>query len=218
MPEYLAIIPARKGSKRLPNKNLLELGGIPLIGWTIRAALGSQFISEIVVTSDSDEVLNYSASLGIRYQHKRDSYLAADDASSIDVVLDVLDNYEAKNIIFLQPTSPLRTSLHIDNAVKLFKSIDANIVSICKSSPNLDLKFPVHFNSSTLEITFQTSDSQFVCEHQLNGAIYIISAKKFKAERAFIDQKTCGFMMDHNHSIDIDFYEDLQVARNLLKK
>jgi len=215
IPEFIGVIPARKGSKRLLNKNLLDLAGLPLIGWTIKAAQSSESISKVVVSSDCEQILEISSSLNADYLHKRAYHLSTDEASSVDVVLDVLLHHQAKNIVLLQPTSPLRSASHIDAAIKLFKSVNQNIVSISERPNNFDVKFPIQFDASTLRVKIPPKDSHNDYTHQLNGAIYIISSSKLNKEKAFIDENTRGFVMDNNCSIDIDFQEDLDMARKL---
>lgn len=216
--DFLGIIPARKGSKRLPNKNLVELNDVPLIGWTIRAAQNSSLISQTVVTSDSDEILNYSASQGIKLLHKRDDALATDQASSVDVVLDVLDKFSAEHIVLLQPTSPLRNSSHIDNAISFYKKNKNNTVSINKIKSNSESKFPISFNQSTQLVSLKNNTVERGNAYELNGAIYIISSKNLLSEKRFINKKTYGFLMHAKHSIDIDYFTDLEIAQNFIKE
>jgi len=132
--KYLAIIPARGGSKRLPNKNILNLSGKPLIAWSIEAALKSEYIDDIVVTSDSDKILEIARNYDV-ITIKRPYYLASDTANSIDVIKHVIENVDGKYdyLVLLQPTSPLRNEKHIDEAIELLdiKKADA-IISVCE--------------------------------------------------------------------------------------
>ena len=91
--KYLAIIPARGNSKRLPRKNILPFAGKPMVQWSIDAALQCDFISKTVVSSDCPEILSISSLPGVDL-HERPKTLALDESSSVDVVLDVLKNYE----------------------------------------------------------------------------------------------------------------------------
>jgi CMP-N,N'-diacetyllegionaminic acid synthase len=121
---FLAIIPARGGSKRLPNKNILNLAGKPLIEWSIDAALKSKYIDKVVVSSDDENILKIAKDKCDII--KRPKELATDTASSIDVIKHVLDNLEKKYdyIVLLQPTSPLRNEKHIDEAIEfLYKKM-----------------------------------------------------------------------------------------------
>ena len=110
---FLAIIPARGGSKRLPRKNILDLSGRPMISWSIDAGLKSKYIDKVVVSSDDDEILDIAKKFKAETV-KRPGELASDIATSNDVVKHALENIEEHDyIVLLQPTSPLRNCKHI---------------------------------------------------------------------------------------------------------
>src|SRR5690606_21451473 len=123
----LIVIPARGGSKRLPRKNVLLLGGNPLISWTIEAALKAKLSDRILVSSDDEGILAISrryAKYGI-ISHRRCASLATDTARSVDVVNDAILSqkqlgFNTDTIILLQPTSPLRKAEDIKAAADLF--------------------------------------------------------------------------------------------------
>lgn len=130
---FLAIIPARGGSKRLPRKNVLDLCGKPLITWSIEAGLNSKYIDKVVVSSDDDEILEISRKFGAE-TIKRPDELASDTATTFDAIKHTIDNLEKYDyIVLLQPTSPLRDQKHIDEAIELLveKNADA-VVSVCE--------------------------------------------------------------------------------------
>ena len=120
----LAIIPARAGSKGLKNKNKLVLGSIPLIAHSILAARQSKFISRIIVSTDSNEIAEISKKYGAEIPFLRSKKLASDNSMVMDAYFEVIENIDnkenIKNFIALLPTSPLRESQDIDNAIKLF--------------------------------------------------------------------------------------------------
>ena len=121
----LAVIPARGGSKRLPRKNLLELGGKPLISWTIESALKSGCFSNVLVSTDDQQISDIARNCGAFVPWLRPQELATDDASSIDVVLHAADWYEREvqcitGIMLLQPTSPFRSVETIRQACEVF--------------------------------------------------------------------------------------------------
>ncbi|HEG8135260.1 TPA: acylneuraminate cytidylyltransferase family protein, partial [Campylobacter jejuni] len=117
----IAVIPARSGSKGIKNKNLVLLNNQPLIYYTIKAALNSKCISKVLVSSDSEEILSYAKSQNVDIL-KRPIELAQDDTTSDKVLLHALEFYkDYEDVIFLQPTSPLRTNIHIDEAFKIYK-------------------------------------------------------------------------------------------------
>jgi len=127
--KILAIIPARGGSKRLPGKNTLELAGKAMISWTIEAALNSEYIGTTIITSDNDTVLR----IGKEYKTmaiQRPKELSGDTSSSIDAVIHALKQVseEYDYVVLLQPTSPLRTAKHIDEAILLLNEKNADAI------------------------------------------------------------------------------------------
>jgi len=221
---FLAIIPARGGSKRLPRKNVLELAGKPLITWTIEAALKSKYIDKVVVTSDDQEILGISEKQGADVV-KRPDELASDTATTIDVVNHVVENIKEYNyIVLLQPTSPLRNEKHIDEAITLLeaKSADA-IVSVCEMehSPLWSNVLPEDGSMEGFLIDevknkrSQDLESYF----RLNGAIYICDASRLCDERSFILKKNIfAYRMDRKNSVDIDEKIDFEMAKYFVCK
>ena len=117
----VAIIPARGGSKRLPNKNLRIIGGKPMIAWTIEAALFSKCFKRVVVSTDNDLIADAARFSGAEVPFMRPKELASDTATAMDVALHAIDQLGCPDFFaFLQPTSPLRTSVHINDAVSKF--------------------------------------------------------------------------------------------------
>jgi CMP-N,N'-diacetyllegionaminic acid synthase len=124
VPKILAIIPARKGSKGLPGKNVRELLGKPLIAWTIEQAKACRHITEIFVSTDCPEIARTAESFGVSVPALRPAALAKDDSSSADLVEFILDGYKKRSVFFdyimlLEPTSPLRDENDLDQAVAL---------------------------------------------------------------------------------------------------
>ena len=221
--KILAIIPARGGSKGLTNKNLRHVNGVPLIVNAINSAKKSRFINDIIVTSDSDEILKTSKSINSVITYKRASELSQDNSKMIDVVLDVLnsDNISGNYDIFilLQPTSPLRTSTHIDEAIeKYLNSKSESLVS----SYEVDNKY---FKTFYVEKDFVTPLSKGHINnnrqqnpklYMSNGAIYIVNIEVFIAQKSFLNNKTLNYIMNIKDSTDIDSLKDLQNANKLL--
>ena len=119
--KYLAFIPARGDSKRLPGKNIINFMGKPLIAWTIEAALKSNFIGdEVVVSTDNRKIANISKTYGATIPYLRPTQLSRDHISIVDVLIDYLGNLSEHPdyVVVLQPTSPLRTAFYIDDAIK----------------------------------------------------------------------------------------------------
>jgi N-acylneuraminate cytidylyltransferase len=133
----LAIIPARGGSKRLPGKNKRPLAGKPLVEWTIAAALGSRRVARALVSTDDPEMADLARNAGAEVPFLRPPDLATDTADSVGVARHALEFLAGRGefydaIALLQPTSPLRTSAHIDAAVELMKQRQATaVISVC---------------------------------------------------------------------------------------
>jgi CMP-N-acetylneuraminic acid synthetase len=132
--QVLAIVPARGRSKGVARKNLRLLSGRPLIAYTIEAALASRYISHLIVSTEDAEIADVSRSLGADVPFVRPLELALDHSSQLDVVLHALESVEGsrqityKMVLLLQPTTPLRTTADIDNAVEKLMVTDADSV------------------------------------------------------------------------------------------
>ena len=220
---FLAIIPARGGSKRLPRKNLLDLCGKPLIAWSIEAALKSKYISKVIVTSDDEEILNIAKEYKADFI-KRPDELASDTATTFDALKHTLENVGKYDyVVLLQPTSPLRTEKHIDEAIELLeeKSSDA-IISVCEMehSPlwsntlNEDLNMSNFLRDEVLNKRSQDLPKYY----RLNGAIYICKTEKLLENRGFfIKENIYAYTMDKKYSVDIDEEIDFIIAREIKK-
>lgn len=221
---FLAIILARGGSKRLPRKNILNLAGKPLIAWTIEAAKNSNYIDQVIVSSDDDEIINIAIEYGSK-TIKRPSVLASDTSTSFEAIKHTLDNVGNYNyIILLQPTSPLRTTKQIDEAIELLdiKKADAIIsVSEMEHSPLWSNTLPDDGNMRNfLRDEVKNSRSQdFLQYFRLNGAIYLCTIDKLLEEKSFmLKENIYAYQMDRQSSIDIDFKIDFKIAEVLMVK
>lgn len=120
----LAIIPARGGSKGLPRKNILDCAGKPLLAWSVEAAKNSKYVDRVMVSTESQEIADVAMEYGAWVPFLRPSELADDESTLEDAVKDIIvrlrGTYEFDYVMALQPTSPLRTSKHIDEAVEKF--------------------------------------------------------------------------------------------------
>ncbi|WP_457748213.1 acylneuraminate cytidylyltransferase family protein [Sulfurimonas sp.] len=221
---FLAVIPARGGSKRLPRKNILDLAGKPLIGWSIEAAKKSKYIDEIVVSSDDEEILNIAQKYDVISLKRTDS-LATDTAPTFDVVKDVIRRVkEYDYIILLQPTSPLRDAVDIDNAIEyLIQKKADSVVSVCEMehSPLWSNTLPQNKDMrGFLEDEVLNKRSQDIEQYyRLNGAIYIANVRNLMEEESFfLKENIYAYVMEQNHSIDIDTELDFDIATLLLSK
>jgi len=227
---FLAIIPARGGSKRLPRKNILDLNGKPLIAWSIEAGIKSKYIDEVMVTTDDEEIANISKKFGANIPFIRPAKLSNDTAIRPNIIKHTINFYkntynkEFDYIIFLQPTSPLRDEIEIDKAISYMfdKKADA-VVSVC------ELKHSIHWsgvlpknkemskflNKVAVELRSQDLETNY----RLNGAIYICNVSKFLEKGCvFLKENIFAFEMSQNLSVDIDTRDDFEYAEYLINK
>lgn len=222
---FLAVIPARGGSKRLPRKNVLDLAGKPLIAWTIGAANNSKHIDHFVVSTDDQEISDVSKRYGAEVLTRPDE-LATDRASSVDVVLHAIETQTQSYdyVILLQPTSPLRTAQHIDEAIELFFEKNANsVISVCETdhSPLWANTLPKDGNMGSFireEVKGKRSQDLPIF-FQLNGAIYIVNSTEFKQSKSFIQaNNSYAYIMSKKDSVDIDTDLDFEFVSLLINK
>lgn len=215
VPRILALIPARAGSKRLKNKNILQFNGLPLIAWTINSALKSKYISKVIISSDDPTVHKLSEDFPSVFIIKRPIALASDQASSSDVALHALNCFpDYDYLILLQPTSPLRDSHDIDSAIEyLIERQARSCFSLCKAVAG-------DKNLCILKASgyFQKKIQNFLpipSLHTINGAIYINNIQDFLQSKKFITQSSVGYVMPQSKSIDIDTIDDFRAAEQI---
>tara|TARA_Y100001970_G_scaffold292985_1_gene437019 strand:- start:2084 stop:2788 length:705 start_codon:yes stop_codon:yes gene_type:complete len=220
----LAVIPAREGSKRLKNKNMLPLGNIPLIQWSINAATKAKNITKVVVTSDDLLIKDLCQKLNTEFI-LRPTSLAQDTSSSLDVIIHSINFLAEKKetyeyLLLLQPTSPFRTHKHIDEAYnKLIKKNADAIISIKKTTehPHWSKELNSDLNMSDFEITNQRKQD-LPPSYTLNGAIYLAKISELiKQNTLFLRKNSYGFLMSDIDSIDIDTPIDYQFCQFLYK-
>ncbi|ESP95108.1 cytidylyltransferase domain-containing protein [Pseudoalteromonas luteoviolacea] len=227
MLKILAIVPARAGSKRLPKKNVRKLNGTPLVGYTLNAATASKYISHTIATSDCPEVLAIAKEYPNTTALLRPDELASDTATSIDVVKHAIDYAQEQGIEFdticlLQPTSPLRDSEDIDNAIELFIAKNAKgVVSMteCSHSPLWATPLETEGQFKQFLSTLTGTRSQDLPKYyQLNGAIYLVDRVIFKQEgKLLFEHEFYPFIMSSENSVDIDTEIDFLTAELIVK-
>lgn len=227
--EILGIIPARGGSKSIPNKNIAEVAGKPLLAYTCEAALGSSRLTRVILDTDSKEIAEVGKKFGVDVPFMRSDELAQDDTLMIDVLLAAIkilkekENYSPDVIVLLQPTSPLRTSKNIDDAVDLFMRTGADsVVSV--------VKVPHRFNPGSIMaledghlVNFQKTQDSLRRQDKpdffgRNGpAVLAVKTDWLLKKHSFYGGDTRLFIMSEEDSIDIDTPFDLKIAEFLLK-
>ena len=219
-PSFISVILARGGSKGIPNKNLRLVNRKPLIYWSIASSLGSKYIAETFVSSDSKDILLCAKDQRANII-KRPVALSQDTTSSADslehAVKQISGNFKPEYIVLLQPTSPLRTSRHIDEACrKILKEKTNHLISVCEIEKKY-LKVLIESENGLLDDPtnrrFTFSNRQSLPRTYLpNGAIYIVKLKNFLKTKSFLGSSTSFYRMDKRSSIDIDKVSDIRKA------
>ena len=223
----LALIPARSGSKRLPHKNSLNLGGKPLIAWSIDAGLQSKYVDRVVVSTDSNAIAAMAKQYGADIPFIRPEVLASDTATTIDVVRHAISMLEKENdfydyILLLQPTSPLRNTKHIDEAVELLISKPAHgIIGVTEVEHPVEWINTLPMDNSMedfLKTEYRDIRSQdFPVRYRINGAIYLSKIENVLSEGSlFLSKKCYAYIMPRSVSLDIDSNLDFKVAESIL--
>lgn len=225
LPKTLAVIPARGGSKRLPRKNITDVAGHPMIAYTIMAARNASMITDWLVSSEDEEILKIAEEYGAPIPFKRPKELATDVMRNIEVTIHALEWMETKKnckydiIVLLQPTSPIRSSDHIDQAIQ--KLWESNLSSLAAVKGPFQKRDPVlkRINQKG-EMVAYCSDSNIDPKEPFyiyNAALYAVKRDYFIREKKFNSDEQVPFIMDTYHSTDVDELADLIVAEEYLK-
>ncbi len=219
--KVIALVPARGGSKGLRGKNIKNLNGIPLIKYTLGAACRSKFIDDVFVSSDDDQILDVANVPGVT-TIKRSDYASSDIATATDVLHDFFRNFDGKldlntYIIYLQPTSPFRNEIHIDDAFKQLSASDGTkLVSVYKIKQNILKSYQLDLGGMLIPLfgeEYTNSNRQSLPEtYYPNGAIYIFQYKDFIENQKFPTNGSLPFLMNEQDSIDIDTEYDFKRA------
>ncbi len=217
-PKVLALIPARGGSVGLPRKNVMPLGGRPLIGWTIRAALGARSIDRVVVSTDDPEIRDVALAEGADVPFLRPAEFATSTASSVDVVRHALGELPGfDRVVLLQPTSPQRTSDDIDAASALMNETGAHsCTSVCEVEQSPHLMYSLDPGGRLERLLpppprgLRRQDLPTI--YRLNGALYAVDVDWFLRIGAFVTEETVAYVMPDHRSVDIDTAEDFALA------
>lgn len=221
----LVIIPARGGSKGIPDKNSKLLNGSPLIKYTIEAAKKIFPIETICVSTDDLKIVAIAESLGLTVPFIRPQELASDTSGTYDVLLHAINHYESHGfypdvLVLLQATSPFRTAEQITDAIELFDEACEMVVSVkeTKANPYYVLK---EENEEGWLVSSKTSN--FIrrqdCPkvYELNGAIYIINIEALKKKSISEFTNIKKYVMDELSSQDIDTMWDWKIAEIITK-
>lgn len=213
--KILCIIPARGGSKGIPKKNIIPFADKSLIGHSIVQALKSKYITDVVVSSDCDEILNVSKSYGAK-TIKRPDDISTDTSTSESALLHTIQSLEDeyKYVVFLQATSPLRTTKDIDNCIHTI--IDNDLDSVFSASILEDMLIWKLDGEDLKSVNYdyknrkrrQDSEKQYV----ENGSIYVFKKDGFMVNNNRLFGKIGLSLMESWKMFEIDSFEDLELC------
>lgn len=221
----LALIPARGGSKGIKKKNIVPLAGKPLIAYSIEAALKSQYIDRTIVSTDSGEIAKAAEEFGAEAPFLRPKELADDKSKTLDAVLHAVKKLEDAGerydvLVLLQPTQPLRRAEDIDQAVEVFFQNNQEglaSVSLVDDHPLLIRSIDGSGILKPLLDCGSTCRRQDMPDYyRINGCIYINRIRDLCTRTSFNDNMV-PYVMQKEHSVDIDEMIDLVVAQFYLK-
>jgi CMP-N,N'-diacetyllegionaminic acid synthase len=228
----LVIIPARNGSKGIKDKNIISVAGQPLISYTIKPALRlkkEKIVDDVIVSTDSEIIAAISIKLGATVPFLRPKDISGDCARAVDFALHALNFYAEnkifyKNIMILQPTSPLRLYSDLQNAINLYKKRRDSISLISAYKEQGLIKSILYVKKGEKAVPLFSSLNQESRRQDMqkiyvrNGAIYIVASNYIKRSKRIMSNNPIMLEMPKSRSINIDYPEDLVKLNKLLCK
>jgi len=229
--KVLAIIPARGGSKGIPKKNIIDVGGKPLVYYSINVAKESRFIDRVIVSTDNKEIAEIVEKIGAEVPFIRPSELARDDTPTYPVIKHALEwlkekeNYKPELIVILEPTFPLRTVREVDEAIRTISSNEEvdSLRGVCEPFQNPFKMWLLR--GKYLEPLIKTEKETHGTPRQSlkkvfwqNGFIYISRYKTIMEKGDIAGEKILPFVLGKDKYIDLDTKEDLELLKWYLKK
>lgn len=222
----VCIIPARGGSKRIPRKNILPLNGVPLIGYSIRAAIGSGVFTDVIVSTEDPEIKSIALQEGAKVDD-RPAHLAGDTVTKVQVVKEFIERPASSGydiVAALLPTCPFRTAKHVEEAYRIFTANPQTPFLIGVT----EYDFPIQLaltavDDVKMKITFEdgykvTRSQDIGKRYHPNGAMYIATVKAFREKGTFFNEEMLAYKMSAIRSFDIDYPWQFEVAEILSKR
>lgn len=226
----LCIVPARSGSKGLPDKNIRMIGGKPLLAWPIAAALGSSYVDRVVISTDSQKYADVAVAAGADAPFLRPAELASDHSPSIDFILYTIDRLARMGdhydwLLLLEPTSPLTETEDVDLAISMLASSEGLAESIVGITA-MESQHPAY--SVTRDVVGRITP---LFEHRfadlprrqdlspvfnLDGSLYLSTIPALRRERSFCHERTLGYVTSQDKALEVDSLIDFICIEALL--
>jgi CMP-N,N'-diacetyllegionaminic acid synthase len=233
MKNKLGVITARGGSKGLPGKNLKDLGGKPLLAWSILEAKKSTKLDRLILSTEDEEIANVGREYNIDVPFKRPKELAGDTTHTPDILINALEEMEKIDgikydlIILLQPTVPFRKSEHIDNAIEKFESSSFDsLITIQKQDYPPWWMFKL--DNGQLSTAFKYGDDinvfnlerqQFPNVYKPNGSVYVTWTELLRKNHQLVNPYNCGYLViEDEFQVNIDTALDFMIAEAVAQK
>jgi len=220
--KILAFIPARIGSKRIIEKNKKELHGIPLFKYSVNVAKKSKYIDDVIVSTDSIDILNMAIEMGCIKNDLRPSNLSDDYARIVDVIIyekekNNLNSYDA--VVLLQPTFPIRTVEMLDAAIESYFKVETSLVTVVEAKEQPLMMRTIKNNRLYKVIPFSSDirSQDFPKIYKVIGCIYINNLNKLNTT-TILNENDIPFIIDNKYDIDIDTIDDFKKVEMALQK
>ncbi|MGN1167880.1 MAG: cytidylyltransferase domain-containing protein, partial [Lachnospiraceae bacterium] len=212
--KILAVIPARAGSKGIPNKNFRIVNGKPLIAYCIENALKSEFITDILVSTDSPEIELLANFYGIQCLRRRKE-LCGDEVTLDTVVYDACKDYYGDYVITMQPTSPTLKYTTLDQAIELAMQNQSDTLISVVNKPHLAW---IENNGKLVPDYEERVNRQYMPKRYLETGAFVISKREVVTENTRIGKSVSVYEISEREAVDIDNFQDLLVAEAILKE
>ncbi|ANK82343.1 MAG: hypothetical protein TEF_17260 [Rhizobiales bacterium NRL2] len=220
----LAVLCGRGGSKGLPRKNVLDLGGKPVIAWSVEAAHASRLLDRCVVSTDDEEIADAARNAGGDVPFLRPAELATDTAPVTEAMIHAVENLPERYdiVVLLHATSPFRTGGDIDDCISMLVETGAETCvtfSEMIKPPSYIVQIDERSRMRPLEVSGLLRRRQETVKHYLpNAAVYAVWTDFLLRERKVYSKDTAALVTPHERAIDIDGPLDLEIARGLLTR
>lgn len=212
--KIIAIIPARAGSKGIPNKNIRLLSNKPMIYYSIDNAIKSNYIDDIIVSTDSEEIEVIAKQMNVKCSI-RSSDLCKDDVTLDEVIYDVAKGADTDIIITMQPTSPTLKSETLDKAIEYYISNNFDTLISVHNEPHLSW----HIENNTLIKNYDKRlNRQYLPANYVETGAFVITRKKFITQETRFGNNVGIFELEDNEAIDVDNFLDLKLVQTILNK